>query len=437
MALCTFAQIAITPTTIANGYVQSPYVQTLNVSGGTKPYTWTVLAGTLPTGVLFSASNSNAAQLSGTPTTAGTYSFTIKATDVRTNTVSVTYTVTITQVVLTATQMTDMWNRGTPDYFGLWNTWNSLSGTYANGWSVTGNTGLTAGTNFIGTNDATDVVIKRNATEVMRFYSSSNFLGIGTAAPTQFVQISKSQNDTTMLNVENTSIAANAFSGIRLGTDGGKTFISRSGSGYAVPNTLFINEANAYRISANGNIGITQLSNGRVGLLTATPGNNIDLSGNTSVTGFLGINTYTTTADIDVRGSSYSVTVSASAYTSGATSHSLKAKDSNGAIDFSVRGDGQIATTYSVSASAGDAATLNAASGYFTKDASGTTFTLTNSLITAASIVMVEIGTVGLTAGNNVVAVSGSGSATITFQSAAGAAEAPNANAIVKFWIVN
>jgi len=36
-------------------------------------------------------------------------------------------------------------------------------------WSLTGNSGTTAGTNFIGTNDATDFVIKANSTERLRF----------------------------------------------------------------------------------------------------------------------------------------------------------------------------------------------------------------------------------------------------------------------------
>lgn len=47
-----------------------------------------------------------------------------------------------------------------------------------NGWSTIGNTGTTAGTNFIGTTDAVDFVTKTNNTEVMRVTSSGN-VGIG------------------------------------------------------------------------------------------------------------------------------------------------------------------------------------------------------------------------------------------------------------------
>lgn len=50
-------------------------------------------------------------------------------------------------------------------------------------WHLTGNSGTTAGTNFLGTTDAQDVVFKRNSSEVMRLYSSNNFVGIGTSTP--------------------------------------------------------------------------------------------------------------------------------------------------------------------------------------------------------------------------------------------------------------
>ncbi len=42
------------------------------------------------------------------------------------------------------------------------------------GWSLTGNAGTTAGTNFIGTTDAEDFIIKVNSTEIARFGQNSN-----------------------------------------------------------------------------------------------------------------------------------------------------------------------------------------------------------------------------------------------------------------------
>ncbi len=49
-------------------------------------------------------------------------------------------------------------------------------------WTITGNGGTTAGTNFIGTTDANDLVFKTNNTEKLRVTSSGN-IGVGTAAP--------------------------------------------------------------------------------------------------------------------------------------------------------------------------------------------------------------------------------------------------------------
>lgn len=56
----------------------------------------------------------------------------------------------------------------------------NISGLY---WSLTGNAGITAGTNFLGTTDAKDLVFKTNALEAMRIDTSQR-LGIGTNAPT-------------------------------------------------------------------------------------------------------------------------------------------------------------------------------------------------------------------------------------------------------------
>lgn len=47
------------------------------------------------------------------------------------------------------------------------------AGGGSSGWSLTGNSGTTAGTNFVGTTDAIDLVLKRSGTELLRLSSSS------------------------------------------------------------------------------------------------------------------------------------------------------------------------------------------------------------------------------------------------------------------------
>jgi len=62
-------------TGIANGVA---YSVTLTGAGGTAPYTFAVVSGSLPTGLSL---NGSTGVISGTPTAPGTFSFTIRATD--------------------------------------------------------------------------------------------------------------------------------------------------------------------------------------------------------------------------------------------------------------------------------------------------------------------------------------------------------------------
>ncbi len=69
--------INLSPTTVPNGLVGTGYNQTVTASGGTPGYSFSVIAGALPTGLGLATSGS----LSGTPSVGGTFNFTIRATD--------------------------------------------------------------------------------------------------------------------------------------------------------------------------------------------------------------------------------------------------------------------------------------------------------------------------------------------------------------------
>ena len=70
--------VTITTSSLPNGTVGTAYSATLSASGGTTPYTWSISAGSLPAGLTLNASTG---AITGTPTTAGTFSFTAKVTD--------------------------------------------------------------------------------------------------------------------------------------------------------------------------------------------------------------------------------------------------------------------------------------------------------------------------------------------------------------------
>jgi hypothetical protein len=69
--------------TAASFLVGQPYSSQARVVGGIAPFTWVVLSGALPPGLTLSSSG----LLLGTPTTPGTYSFVLQATDATGNTI--------------------------------------------------------------------------------------------------------------------------------------------------------------------------------------------------------------------------------------------------------------------------------------------------------------------------------------------------------------
>ena len=68
----------ITSTVLPQASVNVPYSFYVQAQGGTGTYSWSISSGSLPPGLTF---NSMTAQISGTPTTAGSYMFTVKVTD--------------------------------------------------------------------------------------------------------------------------------------------------------------------------------------------------------------------------------------------------------------------------------------------------------------------------------------------------------------------
>ncbi len=72
-----FAPLVIA-STVPNAVANQPYTGSLTATGGDAPFTWAITAGSLPAGLTL---NSSTGQITGTPTTGGSVSFTVQATD--------------------------------------------------------------------------------------------------------------------------------------------------------------------------------------------------------------------------------------------------------------------------------------------------------------------------------------------------------------------
>ncbi len=79
---------------LAGGTVSAKYEQHVTATGGATPYTWALVGGVLPNGVIFSSSGT----ISGTPTQSGTFTLTLKVTD----SLGTSHTANLTLVISTA-----------------------------------------------------------------------------------------------------------------------------------------------------------------------------------------------------------------------------------------------------------------------------------------------------------------------------------------------
>ena len=84
--------ITVNPPSLPNGALGNPYSQTVSASGGSTPYTFAISSGSLPSGLIL---NPATGMISGTPNAAGTFTFTVTATDINNCPGSRQYTIVI------------------------------------------------------------------------------------------------------------------------------------------------------------------------------------------------------------------------------------------------------------------------------------------------------------------------------------------------------
>src|SRR2546430_4757983 len=99
--------LQITSSQLPGGTVGSAYSATLNASGGSTPYTWSVTSGALPNGLTLNSAGS----VSGTPSIGGSFPFTVQAQDAAAHSASASLTITVSASIpplqITGSQLPD------------------------------------------------------------------------------------------------------------------------------------------------------------------------------------------------------------------------------------------------------------------------------------------------------------------------------------------
>lgn len=163
LSIAITSPLIVTTTLLPNGSLNVAYSATLLASGGTKPYSWSITAGSLPAGLSLDGSTG---VISGTPTTSQKSTFTVQVADAATHAATQQLSITIEPALtITTTSLTD----GTVNvaysttvqsaYATLPVTWSISSGTLPTGLALNAGTGSISGTPLVsGTSNFTVMV---------------------------------------------------------------------------------------------------------------------------------------------------------------------------------------------------------------------------------------------------------------------------------------
>ncbi len=178
-----------TPPVLPSATSGVPYSFTLQPAGGTAPYQWIVTSGSIPNGLTFTS----AGLISGTPTSSGTFNFSVNLTDANSNTAQKAFTLTVAgPLLITSTALppgftgapysqTFSASGGAPPY-----SWSVSSGSLPAGLILEAPTGVLTGTptatgNFQFTVTLTDA----NSISAQRQFTVSIATGLSITTPGQ------------------------------------------------------------------------------------------------------------------------------------------------------------------------------------------------------------------------------------------------------------
>lgn len=180
------APTVITPATVSGLQVGVPYSVTFEAAGGTGPYSYSLTSGSIPAGMSLSSTGA----LSGTPTAAGPFNFTLTVTDATAGTLSQSYSATVQSpaIAVTVNAPTGVGSQpyagsisaagGTAPY-----TVSVLSGSLPPGISLNSNGNLSGTPTTAGTFNAT-IRVRDNSTGTGAPFSVTMPLAITITTPT-------------------------------------------------------------------------------------------------------------------------------------------------------------------------------------------------------------------------------------------------------------
>jgi hypothetical protein len=186
---------------------------------------------------------------------------------------------------------------GTGFYYWNGSQWVRLDVSNSGDWRLTGNSGTSPSTNFLGTTDAQDLVIRTNNLERVRILSGGN-IGIGTSSPLNLLHVAGAANTTlarfTVPSGWGQIIVASGSTIVDLGATSSEVFM---GSNSNHPLLFRTNATERARITIDGDMGLG----------TTTPTHRLHVNGAVRAeSGFLandgtaGVPAYRFTSDTDV-----------------------------------------------------------------------------------------------------------------------------------------
>jgi hypothetical protein len=124
--------LSMVTTSLPAGFISTFYTQTLSAAGGTPPYTWSLLSGTLPGGLALST----AGLISGTPSAVGSFTFTVSVSDSAAAIVSRVFSIVVGQTSVSLSIVTSSLSAGMTGT-AYSQTLSAAGGTLPYTWSLT------------------------------------------------------------------------------------------------------------------------------------------------------------------------------------------------------------------------------------------------------------------------------------------------------------